>query len=229
MYLQYSPQYLSSFAKCLEDIVHHQHVHLCWRSILTAVYSMDKFLSCVVPGPSQWLFHFGKEIVIAWTQGKTTTLGGTEPHHSSWQCKESLHCCHGSLASLSMGDSGTSTVLTRYESMRLRSLRQSERTTVVQHKRWTYLCYNAVNMEHQQRWMHWWCTMPYKHLAKGDKWGWGKWLYWRHINVVPLWIKPCQKYRTVTFYFYRTVVFMSNSIYPIVDKDSLSLHVLHRL
>ena len=46
-------------------------------------YSTDKFISCVVPGPSQWFFHFGKEIVIAWTQGKTTTLGDTEPHHSS--------------------------------------------------------------------------------------------------------------------------------------------------
>ena len=30
-------------------------------------YSTNKFISCVVPGPSQWFFHFGKEIVIAWT------------------------------------------------------------------------------------------------------------------------------------------------------------------
>ena len=30
-------------------------------------YSRDKVISCVVPGPSQWLFLFGKEIVIAWT------------------------------------------------------------------------------------------------------------------------------------------------------------------
>ena len=30
-------------------------------------YSTDKFISCVVPGPSQWFFHFGEEIVIAWT------------------------------------------------------------------------------------------------------------------------------------------------------------------
>ena len=27
-------------------------------------YSTDKFISCVVPGPLQWFFHFGKEIVI---------------------------------------------------------------------------------------------------------------------------------------------------------------------
>ncbi|KAJ4450046.1 hypothetical protein ANN_01453 [Periplaneta americana] len=44
---------------------------------------------------------------------------------------ESHRCgCHGPLALLAMADSGTSTVLTRYASMRLRSLRQSERTTV---------------------------------------------------------------------------------------------------
>ena len=44
--------------------------------------------------------------------------------------------------------------------MWLRSLRQSEKTTVrdpVQHMRWTYLCYRAVNKEHQQRWKRWWC------------------------------------------------------------------------
>ena len=64
------------------------------------------------------------------TQEKTTTLGGTEPHHSSWQCKESHSCCHGSLAPLEMADSGVSSILTQYESMRLRSFRQSERTTV---------------------------------------------------------------------------------------------------
>ena len=30
-------------------------------------YSKDKFISCVVPGPSQWFFHSSEEIVIAWT------------------------------------------------------------------------------------------------------------------------------------------------------------------
>ena len=50
-------------------------------------------------------------------QEKMMALGGTEPY-PSWQCKESHHCCcHGPLALLAIGDSGTSTVLTRYESM----------------------------------------------------------------------------------------------------------------
>ena len=31
------------------------------------LYSTDKFISCVVPGPSQWFFHFGEDILIAWT------------------------------------------------------------------------------------------------------------------------------------------------------------------
>ena len=30
-------------------------------------YSTDKFISCVLPGLSQWFFHFEGEIAIAWT------------------------------------------------------------------------------------------------------------------------------------------------------------------
>ena len=89
----------------------------------------DNFISCVVPGPSQWFFHFGEKIVTAWTQEKTTTHGGTESHHSSWQCQESRRCGHGPLAPLEIGDSVISTVLIQYEFMWLRSLRQNERTT----------------------------------------------------------------------------------------------------
>ena len=93
-------------------------------------YSTDKFICCIVPGSSQWFLHFGEDIVIAWTQGKSTILGGTETHRSSWQRKESHRCCcHGPLEPLTMENSGTSPVLIRYDSMRLLSLRQSERTT----------------------------------------------------------------------------------------------------
>ena len=137
-------------------------------------YNTGKFISSVAPGPSQWFLHFGEEIVIAWTQEKTTTLAGTESHHSSWQCKESHRwCCHGPLTQLATGHSGTSTLRTRYKSLRLRFLRQSERTTArdsVQHKRWTYPCYRAVNTEHQQKCTYRWCTTPYKHFAKADTW-----------------------------------------------------------
>ena len=31
-------------------------------------YSKDKLISCIVPGPSQWFFHFGEELIISWTQ-----------------------------------------------------------------------------------------------------------------------------------------------------------------
>ena len=112
-------------------------------------YSTDKLSYCVVPGSSQWFFHFGEEIVTEWTQQKTATLVGTDPHHSSWQCKEShRYCCHGILVPMTMGDSGTSTVLTRYKPLPFRSLRQSERNTardLIQHRIWTYPCYRAVN------------------------------------------------------------------------------------
>ena len=92
------------------------------------------------------------------------------------------------------------------KSMRLRSLRQSEWTKrlLVQHKRWTYPCSRAVNTEYQQRWTCWWQTTPSKHLAKGHKSG--ERLYWRYINDVPLWIKPCQKCQAVAITFYPTPV-----------------------
>ena len=65
-----------------------------------------KMLKSVVKPSS----NFSEEIVIDWTHEKTTTLGGTEPIHSSWQCKESHRCCYGPLVPLAMGDCGTSTV-----------------------------------------------------------------------------------------------------------------------
>ena len=61
-----APPLFISFSKCLEGVVHNQRVHFVgvpyWPS-----YGTDKFISCVVPGSSQWFFHFGEEIAIAWT------------------------------------------------------------------------------------------------------------------------------------------------------------------
>ena len=42
-------------------------------------YSTDKFISCIVLGPSKWFFPFGEEIIIAWTQEITTILWDTDP------------------------------------------------------------------------------------------------------------------------------------------------------
>ena len=128
-------------------------------------YSTDKFISCVLSGSSQWFFHICKEIVIecTWEETKTTTLGGTEPHHSSWQCKESHRCCcHVPLSPLAMGDSGTSTILTRYESMRLHLFAKVK-------EQLRDPCYSGVSKGHQQRWKLWWSALPSKHLTKGDK------------------------------------------------------------
>ena len=58
-------------------------------------------------------------------------------------------CCHGSLAPLAMGDSGTSTVLTRYESMRLWSLRQSEWTTVRSRYNTKYELIHAIGCQYE--------------------------------------------------------------------------------
>ena len=103
MYLQYSrPPYhlLSLFGR--------RRTPSARPSLLFRMDRTHKFISCVVPGPPQWFFHSGKEIVIAWTREKTMTLGGAEPLHSSWQWKVSRRCCHGPLVPLIMGDPGTS-------------------------------------------------------------------------------------------------------------------------
>ena len=77
-------------------------------------------------GKRSLLLHFPASPPFSSAQEKTTKLGGTESHHSSWQCKEPHRCCcHGPLAPLEMGDSGISTVLTRYEFMWLWPLRQN--------------------------------------------------------------------------------------------------------
>ena len=62
-------------------------------------YSTAKFLSCVVPGPSQWFFHFGEEIVIAWThigwvQWMFQNLSLPAVQEFPWQQQwcDSLHC-----------------------------------------------------------------------------------------------------------------------------------------
>ena len=87
-------------------------------------------------------------------QGLREAHGGVESHHSSWRCKESHSCCcHGPLAPLAMGDSGTSTILTWYEFMQLWSLCQSERSTTrdpIQPNTYTYPCYRAINTEHKK-------------------------------------------------------------------------------
>ena len=138
------------------------------------------------------LLHLTAAQLSSNAQEKTTILGGAESHHSSWQCKESHRCCcHGPLAPLAIEDFGTSTVLTRYESMRLRSFRQGERTIArepVQHKRWTYPCYRgqygtATKMD----------ALMSAFQTFGKRW-------------LPLWIKPCHKYQTVAITFFQSLV-----------------------
>ena len=122
---------------------------------------------------------------------KTTTLGGKEPHYSSWKCKDSHHyCCDGPLVSLAMEDSEISTIITRYESMLLQSHRQSARSTArypLHHKRWTYPCYRRsirnINKDGRVDGVRCIPNIWQNVINKGR-------LYWRYINAVPLWIKP---------------------------------------
>ena len=80
-------------------------------------YSTDKLIS-YVSGPSQWFFHFGEEIVIAWTREKKRqhfVVQNPIILHDNARSHTAAAGCHGTLAPLAMGDSETSTVLTRYE------------------------------------------------------------------------------------------------------------------
>ena len=54
--------------------------------------SMDKFTSCVAPGPSQWFCSFGKEVIIAWTHMDVQESPIASGTWGSWlqQC-DSLH------------------------------------------------------------------------------------------------------------------------------------------
>ena len=90
MYLQYS-----------HPLIYHLLPNVCKMSYTISAsifvdvpywppYRMDKFISCVVPRPSQWYFHFGKEIVIirthiGWVQWMFQNLplpAGQEVHDS---------------------------------------------------------------------------------------------------------------------------------------------------
>ena len=65
-----------------------RHRLFTWRSahgkalytISASIFVDVPYWSLYRPGPSLWFFNFGEEIVIAWTQEKTTTLGCTKPH-----------------------------------------------------------------------------------------------------------------------------------------------------
>ena len=99
---------------------------------------MDKFISCVVPDPSHWFFHFGKEVVIVWTH-RVSMVDVPEPPLPAAQ--EIRRSSRGVTPCIVMKNGGFiyHQILSFYpESMRLRFLRQSEGTTArdpVQHKR----------------------------------------------------------------------------------------------
>ena len=65
LHIQYScpPYLLSNVWKASYSI----SASIFVRCSIWLLYSTDKFISCVVPSPSQWFFHSGKEITIAWT------------------------------------------------------------------------------------------------------------------------------------------------------------------
>ena len=107
----------------------------CWPS-----YSTDKLISCIVPGSSQWFFHFAEELVISWTHiGWVLWIFQNLPLPAAQQVRDSS----GVTPCIVMTNDGVLyQVPFSPESMRLRSLRQSEKKNTardpVQQKRRTY-------------------------------------------------------------------------------------------
>ena len=150
MYLQYSClPYLSPFAKCLEGNLHHQHVHFFMFPIDWPV-ALITYLSCCT--------GFLVVVLLLWRRDRNcmdsyqvSMVDVPESLIASnargpWQQRcDSLHCHENSWVLYHQVSSFPP------ESMRLRSLCRSERTTArdpVQHKIWIYPCYRAVNTEH---------------------------------------------------------------------------------
>jgi hypothetical protein len=83
--------------------------------------------------------------------------------HDSAETHYGPHCQES--PPLAMGDTGISALCTRYESVRVQSLRQNERTTArdtLQHRRGDYSCCRAVTAGQQEK-----CTTPSANLTEG--------------------------------------------------------------
>ena len=115
-------------------------------------YITDKFISCVVPGLSQWFFHFGEEMESHGLRRKqqrlvvqdTIIFLDNERSHTAAAVTERLRRWKWEiLENLPYSPDMSSC---DYE-----LFHQSERTTArdpIKYKRWTYPCYRAVNTEH---------------------------------------------------------------------------------
>ena len=136
-------------------------------------YRTDKFISCVVRVPHSGLSLWRRNCNRMDSGVKDDTcLCRTSSFFMTMQGVTPLLLTRTSCAApLAMGDSGTSTIITRYESMRLWSLRQSERTSAKE----TFCTRNELvraigrsirNINKDGRWF---CTTPSKYLVNGDK------------------------------------------------------------
>ena len=124
-------------------------------------YSMDKFISCVVP-----VLHRGSCSTTFVQCSDYDTWNRTPPLFTTMLGVTSLLLLSTSCNGRFWNSHHTHPIWVHVRSLRQR-VRTAERDPI-QHKRWTYLYYRAVYTENQQRWTHW-CMIPSKHLAKCDK------------------------------------------------------------
>ena len=128
--------YLSPFAKSLEGII------TVSASISVDVpywppYSTEKFISCVVPGPLQWFIHFGEQIVIAWTHTRWVRwMFQKLPLPAAKEVRDSSSGVTPCIVMKNVVILHHQVLSFSPESMRLRSLRHSEKSLRV-------ICYNT--------------------------------------------------------------------------------------
>ena len=98
MYLQYSRSLIYHVLQNIRKASYTISVSIFVDIQYWSPYSTDTFFSCVVPAPLQWFFHFGEDIVNAWTPYRVSTVDVPEsPIASStrgpWQQQcDYLHC-----------------------------------------------------------------------------------------------------------------------------------------
>ena len=68
MYLQYSHPLIYHLLPNVWKALYTISVSIFVDVPYCLLYSTDKFITCVVLDPSQWFFHFVKEIIITWTK-----------------------------------------------------------------------------------------------------------------------------------------------------------------
>ena len=172
-------------------------VHLSYGNTATRCISKADSKRCL-------LLHVPVAPPSSRAQEKTTTLGGTEPSSFITMLLSRTSCVAGNRRFWNIHRTHPIWV----HAITISSTkRKNHCEDPVQHKRWTYPCYRPwiwnINRDGRAVDVPRLPNISQNVISKRG-------LYWRYLNVVPLWIKPSQKYRTVAITFEPTLVDISS-------------------